>query len=85
MFGFVGVVSQEPVLFGTTIEENIMYGADDVTMSDVERAAKLANAHDFICTFPNVGSNMHVPLHCCIIYNFRPKSRILHKMFLNII
>ncbi len=37
-----------------TIEENILYGADNATMSDVERAAKLANAHDFITNFPKV-------------------------------
>lgn len=48
----VGVVSQEPTLFGTTIKENIMYGQPDATMDDVIEAAKAANAHNFIMEFP---------------------------------
>ena len=50
----VGVVNQEPVLFATTIKENIMYGRDGVTMSEVEAASKEANAHDFIMQLPKV-------------------------------
>uniref|UniRef100_A0A2K5DCS5 ATP binding cassette subfamily B member 5 n=2 Tax=Aotus nancymaae TaxID=37293 RepID=A0A2K5DCS5_AOTNA len=49
----IGVVSQEPVLFGTTISNNIKYGRDDVTDEEVERAAREANAYDFIMEFPN--------------------------------
>lgn len=52
----IGVVSQEPVLFGTTIFENIRYGQDGVTMNDVLKAAYMANAHDFIDDLPQVGS-----------------------------
>uniref|UniRef100_A0A2K5RF99 ATP binding cassette subfamily B member 5 n=2 Tax=Cebinae TaxID=38070 RepID=A0A2K5RF99_CEBIM len=48
----IGVVSQEPVLFGTTISNNIKYGRDDVTDEEVERAAREANAYDFIMEFP---------------------------------
>ncbi|KAB1276769.1 ATP-binding cassette sub-family B member 5, partial [Camelus dromedarius] len=47
-----GVVSQEPVLFGTTINNNIKYGRDGVTDEDIEKAAKEANAYDFIMEFP---------------------------------
>uniref|UniRef100_A0A8D1ND96 ATP-binding cassette sub-family B member 5 n=1 Tax=Sus scrofa TaxID=9823 RepID=A0A8D1ND96_PIG len=47
-----GVVSQEPVLFGTTINNNIKYGRDSVTDEDIENAAKEANAYDFIMEFP---------------------------------
>ncbi|KAB0396205.1 hypothetical protein E2I00_007053, partial [Balaenoptera physalus] len=47
-----GVVSQEPVLFGTTINNNIRYGRDGVTDEDIEKAAKEANAYDFIMEFP---------------------------------
>ncbi|OWK06514.1 hypothetical protein Celaphus_00011923, partial [Cervus elaphus hippelaphus] len=47
-----GVVSQEPVLFGTTINNNIRYGQDGVTNEDIEKAAKEANAYDFIMEFP---------------------------------
>ncbi|CAF1273098.1 unnamed protein product, partial [Didymodactylos carnosus] len=49
----IGVVNQEPILFGTTILENIRYGNDDSTIDDIIDAAKTANAHDFIIKFPN--------------------------------
>lgn len=49
----IGVVGQEPVLFGTTIYENIRYGFDEATKDQIERAAKAANAHNFIKTLPN--------------------------------
>jgi ATP-binding cassette subfamily B protein len=48
----VGVVSQEPILFATTITNNIRYGCPDATMAQVEAAARAANAHDFIGGFP---------------------------------
>lgn len=50
----IGLVSQEPVLFGTTIAENIRYGRDGVTQEDIENVARMANAHDFIQTLPDV-------------------------------
>ncbi|NXR41905.1 MDR1 protein, partial [Zosterops hypoxanthus] len=49
----IGVVNQEPVLFATTIAENIRYGREDVTMEDIEKATKEANAYDFIMRLPN--------------------------------
>eukprot|EP00058_Branchiostoma_floridae_P023304 XP_002608794.1 hypothetical protein BRAFLDRAFT_89659 [Branchiostoma floridae] len=48
----IGVVSQEPVLFATTIAENISYGRAGVTQEEIEKAAKEANAHDFIKRLP---------------------------------
>ncbi|MCO4771385.1 MAG: ATP-binding cassette domain-containing protein [Deltaproteobacteria bacterium] len=48
----VGVVSQEPVLFATTVRDNIRYGRPNASDEDVEKAAKAANAHDFILEFP---------------------------------
>lgn len=50
----IGVVSQEPILFATTIAENIKYGRPDVTLQEIEQAAKEANAYDFIMTLPDV-------------------------------
>jgi ATP-binding cassette subfamily B (MDR/TAP) protein 1 len=47
----IGIVSQEPVLFATTIKENIRFGKPDATDAEVEEACKLANAHDFISKF----------------------------------
>ncbi|XP_077454041.1 ATP-dependent translocase ABCB1-like [Stigmatopora argus] len=51
--GIIGVVSQEPVLFATTISENIRYGRLDVTQEEIEAAAKEANAYDFIVSLPD--------------------------------
>ncbi|XP_066997611.2 ATP-dependent translocase ABCB1 [Anabrus simplex] len=48
----IGVVGQEPVLFQTTIAENIRYGRDSVTKEEIIAAAKEANAHDFISKLP---------------------------------
>jgi len=48
----VGVVSQEPILFATTVAENIRYGRPDATDEEVEVAARAANAHDFVADFP---------------------------------
>ncbi|KAI1711157.1 ABC transporter transmembrane region domain-containing protein [Ditylenchus destructor] len=44
----IGVVSQEPVLFDGTLEENIMLGNEFATREDVNRCCKMANAYDFI-------------------------------------
>ncbi len=49
----VGLVSQEPILFNTTIAENIRYGREDATLDDIIKAAKDANAHNFICELPD--------------------------------
>ena len=49
----IGLVSQEPILFGTTIEENIRYGKLDATMAQIEDAAKEANAYNFIAGLPD--------------------------------
>ena len=50
----IGVVSQEPVLFAKTIAENIRYGRDRITQEDIEKAAKEANAYDFVSKLPKV-------------------------------
>ena len=44
----IGVVAQEPLLFSTSIAENILYGRPEATQAEVENAAKLANAHSFM-------------------------------------
>ncbi|XP_069680452.1 multidrug resistance protein homolog 49 isoform X2 [Periplaneta americana] len=48
----IGVVGQEPVLFATSIKENIRYGREDATQEEIEAAAREANAHDFISKLP---------------------------------
>ncbi|XP_037946899.1 multidrug resistance protein homolog 49-like [Teleopsis dalmanni] len=49
----IGVVGQEPVLFATTIEENIRYGTVSASVEDIQKAARMANCHDFISKLPN--------------------------------
>ncbi|GBP59392.1 Multidrug resistance protein 1 [Eumeta japonica] len=48
----IGVVGQEPVLFNTTIAENIRYGCEEATQTQIEAAARAANAHCFIKSLP---------------------------------
>lgn len=48
------MVSQEPVLFSTTIAENIRYGRGNVTMDEIKKAVKEANAYEFIMKLPQV-------------------------------
>lgn len=48
----IGIVPQEIILFGGTIEENIAYGKPGATMEEIQAAAEKANALEFIETFP---------------------------------
>jgi ABC-type multidrug transport system fused ATPase/permease subunit len=48
----IAVISQDPFLFSTTVRENIAFGAPDATDEEVERAARLAQAHEFIAELP---------------------------------
>ena len=49
----LGIVLQEPVLFSTTIFENIAYARPDATDDEIEAAAAAANIHDFIVALPD--------------------------------
>lgn len=48
----ISMVPQEVLLFGGSIAENIAYGRPGATIAEIEEAARQANAHDFICSFP---------------------------------
>ncbi|KAL5537680.1 hypothetical protein UlMin_045273 [Ulmus minor] len=48
----IGLVSQEPVLFASSIKENIAYGKDGATIEEIRAAAELANASKFIDKLP---------------------------------
>jgi ABC transporter fused permease/ATP-binding protein len=48
----IGVVAQEPLLFSTTVAENIRYGRPTATDDEIEAAARMANAHSFVSSFP---------------------------------
>ena len=49
----MGLVSQEPALFSTTIAGNILHGREDADLAEVMEAAKVANAHSFIQSQPD--------------------------------
>jgi ATP-binding cassette, subfamily B, bacterial len=51
--GEIGVISQDPFLFSATVRENIAFGVPAPTNEDVEHAARLAQAHEFIERLPN--------------------------------
>jgi len=48
----IGVIAQDPFLFSATVRENLAFGRPDATEEDVERAAQLAQAHEFIDALP---------------------------------
>ena len=49
----VGIVPQETILFNGSVYDNILYGRLDATKEEIEKAAKAANAHDFIMELPD--------------------------------
>ncbi|CAF0864240.1 unnamed protein product [Rotaria sordida] len=49
----IGVVSQEPILFGMSIYENIRFGKLNASQAEIEQAAREANAHNFIMQLPD--------------------------------
>ncbi len=57
MRGQIAMVSQEPVLFDCSIEDNITYGLKNISHAKVVEASKLANIHDFIMSLPTVSFN----------------------------
>ena len=74
----IGVVSQEPVLFDTTIAENIRYGKEGVSQEEIINATKMANAHDFISRLPQVS-------WLVVFYNMKKRSEnnidyVMHNM-----
>lgn len=48
----IAIVQQDPVLFHRTLAENIAYARPGATQAEIEQAARLASAHDFIMTLP---------------------------------
>jgi ATP-binding cassette subfamily B (MDR/TAP) protein 1 len=69
--GKIGLVSQEPVLFSSTIRENIAYGKDNITTEEIKRAIELANAANFIDKLPNVQCEIKMSitfLSCCLTH-----------------
>ncbi|XP_030450872.1 ABC transporter B family member 20-like isoform X1 [Syzygium oleosum] len=55
----LGLVQQEPVIFSTTIRENIIYARHNASEAEIKEAARIANAHHFISSLPH-GYDTHV-------------------------
>ncbi len=53
LLGQIGIVTQETILFNDTVAANISYGSSDKDRESVIKAAKIANAHDFIMKMPD--------------------------------
>jgi ABC-type multidrug transport system fused ATPase/permease subunit len=51
--GAIGIVSQDPFLFSTTVRENIAFGAPLASDEEIEHAARMAQAHEFIAELPD--------------------------------
>jgi ATP-binding cassette subfamily B protein len=48
----IGVIAQDPFLFSSSVRENISFGRPEATDEEIERAARLAQAHDFVEALP---------------------------------
>ncbi|KAJ0230762.1 ABC transporter type 1, partial [Hirschfeldia incana] len=74
----MGLVSQEPALFATSIKENILFGKEDASMDEVVEAAKASNAHDFISQFPHGYKTQNTVLgHVSSFVNDRNRGWVL--------
>lgn len=72
----MGLVNQEPVLFATSIKENILFGKEGASIEDVEKAAIAANAHDFIVKLPDAYETQVRTLLAYILYCYH-KTNVL--------
>ena len=81
----MGLVSQEPALFATTIASNILLGKENANMDQIIEAAKAANADSFIKSLPNgyntqvTYSNLHIHLFICSLPYWSNHSNRLEK------
>lgn len=77
--GQLGLVGQEPVLFDTTIADNISFGLPNATQEQIESAAKQANAHSFIISFPD-GYNTMVSFSTCLTFVSVKTDALSHRL-----
>lgn len=67
----VSVVSQNPNLFDATISDNIAYGTSGLSPTNIQRAARAANMHDFVTSLPQGYNNLEV-FSCSAVAISRP-------------
>ncbi|KAF5791898.1 putative Type I protein exporter [Helianthus annuus] len=70
----IGLVSQEPALFATTTQENILLGRPDASMVEIEEAARVSNAHSFIIKLPDAYDTQVSPF----LNRFEPKGILVN-------
>ena len=80
--GRLGLVSQEPILFDRTIEENIAYGDNErvVPFTEITEAAKQANIHSFVTSLPDV-SNFEELIHITNLKKISWPCHFLENLF----
>ena len=64
--GRIGLVGQEPVLFEGSVADNIRYGKEGATQEEIEEAARMANAHEFIQNDLSSGYDTQVGSGTCM-------------------
>ena len=74
----IGYVGQEPTLFKGSVRDNIRYGKPEATDFEVEEAAKMANAHEFI-----QGTILDLTFSGNILPKFLKKSKFAEMIFKN--
>lgn len=77
----IGMVGQEPVLFGTSILENVMMGKENATKKEAVAACVAANAHSFISRLPEGYETQvqYMDYHC--IFNLELQSDKIALMY----
>jgi ATP-binding cassette subfamily B (MDR/TAP) protein 1 len=73
----IGLVNQEPALFATSIRENILYGKNDATPEELNRALELSNAHSFINNLPDGLDTQVIMLQQYLNINKLPKCFLI--------
>ncbi len=75
----ISVALQDPYIFATTVRDNIAYGFTEATDAEIESAAKLANAHDFIIALPQ-GYNTRISERGATLSNGQRQRLALARM-----
>lgn len=81
--GLMGNVNQEAILFNDTFRNNIAFGNENATQDEVERAAKIANAHDFIMATPDGYNTMLGDRGCRLSGGERQRISIARSILKN--
>lgn len=79
----MGNVNQEAILFNDTFRNNIAFGNENATQEEVERAAKIANAHDFIMATPDGYNTMLGDRGCRLSGGERQRISIARSILKN--